>query len=215
MFKRSQAPLFAVAALFAATACGEDTTALPCGHSGEACCAGSMCQSGLACSPQGQCAAGMTTGANPSTCGAGALWSSDRCPCMLTFTDRPAGAANSRKRCTVECSADSDCPLGGGGGWSCAQNLATGINSCACTVTTLDCSKPMQDSDCDGTADATQAECSCPSGGTKCGEVCTDTSTDNENCGGCNTRCTNGTRCVNGRCACPVASCPLPDGGAH
>jgi len=51
----------------------------------------------------------------------------------------------------------------------------------------------------------TNGTCDCAtSGQTVCGNSCTDTTTDNNNCGQCGTACTNGATCAAGVCVPPV-----------
>ncbi len=52
----------------------------------------------------------------------------------------------------------------------------------------------------------------CPSGQTNCSGICVDTSTNSNNCGGCNTLCLPGQDCCGGFCCDPTTSTCCPDG---
>lgn len=238
MSKRSPFVAVALLALYGACDNSSNDTPLPCGQPGQVCCTNpTPCTAGLACSAMGICTGSANgncgkvgqpccpnstcTGGEgvscvagscqSSACAAGALWSMDRCPCALSFV--VGGVVH----CTQECDTSASCPGAGAGNWSCSQNLDMGINVCSCTpsVSANSCSDPAADTDCDGVLDAHQAKCACPMPGQiMCTMTCVDPQKDNNNCGGCNTRCTHGTVCTAGKCACPPGiTCAAGDGG--
>lgn len=47
---------------------------------------------------------------------------------------------------------------------------------------------------------------SCTQPQSRCGNTCVDFASDNDNCGGCNTRCARTEVCAMGRC---VTQCPM------
>jgi len=55
--------------------------------------------------------------------------------------------------------------------------------------------------------------CTCPSGKTRCGGICVDPSTDNNNCGGCGNSCATGATCAGGSCATLVCNGTACQGG--
>jgi len=63
-----------------------------------------------------------------------------------------------------------------------------------------------QDGDCGQGFDCRNGGCVCPGGREECGEVCTDLSSDPDNCGACDRVCDSGEVCSNGF-TCQGASC--------
>ncbi len=190
------------------------------GSGGTDACAGVNCDDGVACTVDG-CLRGVCTHTiDPTGCPA------DRyCDALLGCVPAPACAttqqcidkwANDACKTQITCEpATSTCrfvPLDkdhdghspivcGGDDCNDASSVAFAGNAEVCDGIDNDCNGQVDDGDlCGGFGACTAGTCACPTGSTFCGAKCTNTQTDNSNCGFCGKLCQGGTSCVGGIC---------------
>ena len=196
-----------------------------CGHAcvaptgGSPTCAASMC---VGACPSGQSVCGASGATGGGTCD-DLQNDANNCGTCGHVCQAPAGgtAKCSAGQCVGACpSAPTACGYGANGGGTC-YNEGTDINNCgACGHV---CNPPNG-----GSASCVSGMCAgvCPSGQTACGTnangngICSMTSTDVNNCGGCGTVCntppdkchlTQGVTCASGVCDYPTKSCVITD----
>jgi hypothetical protein len=174
-----------------------------CGTLGAVC---GTCTDGNCTSTAGAC---VCSGAKPDLCsGACTNRQTDSSNCGTCGNECVSGTSCVGSSCT--CNATS-CPNGCcGADGACHTPSAPGtcgIAGAACTDCTLN--TVSHEIACNGSG-----VCACETGKTLCEGVCTDTLTDDNNCGGCNTLhtasaiCNSDQHCVAGQCTCNASSCP-------
>jgi hypothetical protein len=89
-------------------------------------------------------------------------------------------------------------------------SAANGTRRCACVPPGQPCTagtaRQCCSGVCDGNVCAPGTAPGCGAGLTNCGGICRDLLTDEDNCGGCGTRCSGGRACIGGTCQATCAA---------
>jgi hypothetical protein len=148
--------------------------------------AGTACAGPFSACVQGQCVA-------PAGCTPAGCLLADAGPEVCNLATGQCAQCNTN--------ADCACPVGATSPFACAvpaQPFCDSTGSCVQCLSDGDCAHGLC---ADGTCQ------SCPDAGINlevaCSGVCTNTSTDARNCGGCGVVCPNGQGCSGGRCFAP------------
>jgi hypothetical protein len=180
-----------------------------CGNACEAgtlaCCNGTCCEPGIADCCNGSCRVPL----DPNNCGGCGV----TCPPCTICSGTPGAEG-----CTAACGPNQicdegscvDCPAGLTSCFYFCADLLSDDNNCR------ECERACGDFGINGSpvgSFCVDGACVCPEGTQSCvgdtEDYCTDTSTNPEHCGGCDTRCRNelsGAICVAGLCQCPPDS---------
>lgn len=170
---------------------------------------GTACKTGEVCS-QGAC--GTTCGGGTTLCGSSCADTKiDPNNCGGCNTKCSSGEVCADGKCASTCASDQTFCGGDGGSSYCANTKTDNANCGGCGVACGNgqvCDNGACTSTCGGTDGGSETLCT-PDGGTA---FCTNTSTDNANCGGCGIVCGSGQVCENSAC---VNGCASMDGGVE
>lgn len=167
---------------------------------GELCAAGEChahpCSAARPCAPPLSCMGGECLPPGPSTrcrsdadCPALRLCASGNCVCKTPLRDC-SGTCVDVRTSTAHCGiCGNSCGAG-----SCTDGTCSGKPVCS------------RDADCSSDKRCLGGQCVCPSGRTKCGDVCVDLAGDAKNCGACGKLCAAGEACTFGTCI-PKPAC--------